>query len=91
MDINEPQAVLWTKWTGLTALAAGHMEYSCFDHGGQSVGSLASEFTPRSESYLTGVRFGWWAPSPGDHVMYSPLTVNFMAAQAIYFADETPN
>lgn len=85
------QVVIWTMWSVLTALAAGHMEYSCFDHNGDSGGSLATEFRPRSESYLMGVRFGWWAPDPADHVIYNPMTVNFMAAQAIYFADETPN
>jgi hypothetical protein len=78
-------------WSGLTALAAGHMEYSCFDHDGNSGGSQPTEFRPRSESYLMGVRFGWWPADPGDHVIYNHHTVNFMAAQAIYFADETPN
>jgi hypothetical protein len=72
MNPNDPQVVIWTIWDGLTALAAGHMEYSCFDHDGHSGGSLAAQFTPRSESYLMGVRFGWWNPSPGDHVVYNP-------------------
>lgn len=91
MKPNDPQVVIWTKWDGLTTLAPGHIEYSAFDHSGHSGGSLATEFCPRSESYLMGVRFGWWTPDPGDHVIYNPYTVNFMASQAIYFADETPN
>jgi hypothetical protein len=91
MNPNDPQVVIWTMWDGLTSLAAGHMEYSCFDHDGHSGGSLATQFTPRSESYLMGVRFGWWNPSPGDHVVYNQHAVNFLAIQALCLADESPN
>lgn len=88
---SDPQVVLWTKWDGLTGLAAGHMQYSTFDHNGNSGGSLAAVFAPRSESYIFGVRLGWWPSVPGDYVIYNPMTLEFMATQAIYFADETPN
>jgi hypothetical protein len=84
------QVVLWTIWDGMTTLAAQHMQYSVFDHAGLSGGSLAP-FTPRSESYLMGVRFGWWEPTPGDYVIYTEFTLIFMADQAIQLANETPN
>lgn len=90
MNPHDPQAVIWTKWTGLTQMAAAHVEYSSFDHDGQSGGSL-QPFTPRTETYLMGVRFGWWPADPADFVVYNHHTLEFMATQALYFADEIPN
>jgi hypothetical protein len=66
------------------------MEYSTFDHDGNSGGSL-QPFTPRNETYLMGTRFGWFAADPSDFVIYNYRTLEFMAAQVLYFADETPN
>jgi hypothetical protein len=90
MNFNDPQVVVWSKWTGLTGYAAGHLQYSCFDHNGASGGSH-SPFKPRSESHLFGIRMGWWAADACDYVVYNPVTLNFAAAQAIYLADENPS
>lgn len=90
MNLQDPQVVLWTKWDGLTALAAGHMQYGCFDHDGHSGGSY-QQFTPRTETHLFGIRMGWWQSGPSDFVVYNHTTMEFMAAQTIYLADETPN
>jgi hypothetical protein len=91
MNFLQDQAVLWTKWDGMTALAADHMDYSCFDHSGASGGSNATDFTPRSESYLFGIRMGWWRASPSDHVVYEPFTQTFAATLTIEHANELPN
>jgi hypothetical protein len=90
MNPNDPQVVLWTMWDGLTSLAPAHMTYGAFDHGGQSGGSR-QPFTPRTETHLFGVKMGWWEADPSEFVVYHPTTVLFMAAQAVYFADEIPN
>jgi hypothetical protein len=86
----DEQIVIWSMWTGLTPSAATHMDYSSFDHFGNSGGSIG-HFTPRDETYLIGVRFGWFAADPSDFVIYNYSTLEFMAAQALYLADETPN
>jgi hypothetical protein len=90
MNLQDPQVVLWTRWSGLTILAADHMQYSHFDHYGDSGGSH-QPFTPRNETHLIGVRFGWWPAGPSDFVVYNPTTLEYMAAQVIYLADENPS
>jgi hypothetical protein len=85
MNVNDPQVVLWSKWTGLTAWAGGHMQYSCFDHNGNSGGSLAP-FTPRRENYLFAVRMGWITPDATDHVIYEHSTLQFAAHKTIDYA-----
>lgn len=87
---QDQQVVLWSKWSGMTSWAGQHMAYGVFDHCGDSGGSH-KQFTPRDETHLFGIRFGWWQAGPSDFVIYTPMTLEFMAVQAIYFADETPN
>jgi hypothetical protein len=90
MNLQDPQVVLWTKWDGMTSLAASHFSYSCFDHGGDSGGSH-KPFTPRTETHLFGIRMGWWQAGTSDFVVYNYPTLEYMAAQAIYLADENPS
>ena len=90
MNPNDPQVIIWTMWDGLTEMAPSHMEYSVMDHNGYN-GGHNTVFIPRSETHLLGIKMGWWPAGPSDYVIYNPNTLEFMAAQAIYFADETPN
>lgn len=90
MHPNDSQVILWSKWSGLTSWAGPHMQYSSFDHGGQSGGSHA-QFTPRDETHLFGIRMGWWKADPSDYVIYEPFTVQYAAAQTIYYAEQLPN
>lgn len=90
MHINDEQVVIWSIWTGLTIDSVDHVQYSNFDHFGCS-GGCEREFNPVSGDFLFGVRMGWWHGGPDDFLVYDPEALSYMAANVMFFSDETPN
>lgn len=81
MHEYDNNAILWDH-SGLTFAGLGFISNCNFMQNGQSGGSCAP-FTAVSETFLFGIRLGWWAGRPSYYVVWEPFTVRFAAEQYI--------